>query len=284
MELARVRERESGVMVTLEGRIEDGIAFLPPSTLITPWLVEGPVRAQVSLDQDGDRFAIAGDADATIDRLMRAEGELARGVHLQTRIREAAPLSSATTGVVLGAPFSARAMPLGWAVPGWLADAPPAPGNLSPTEATVTARADAMLVPALQALGINNTNMTGTAKVALEAHATEPRLEDVVATVTFEAAQVSVDDVGLTQQVPTRLRFDCGRLEVGALDWKGPRSFLTASGAIGLLPGTEGEFRAEGRTALGLLRMMAPESAARQPSRFVLRGHPERAACPRKST
>ena len=30
MGLARVRERESGVLVTLEGRIEDGIAFLPP--------------------------------------------------------------------------------------------------------------------------------------------------------------------------------------------------------------------------------------------------------------
>ena len=87
MGLARVRERESGVLVTLEGRIEDGIAFLPPDMLVTPWLVEGPVRAQVSLDQDGDRFAIAGDGDATIDRLMRAEGELARGVHLQARIR-----------------------------------------------------------------------------------------------------------------------------------------------------------------------------------------------------
>ena len=257
MGLARVRERESGVLVTLEGRIEDGIAFLPPSMLITPWLVEGPVRAQVSLDQDGDRFAIAGDADATIDRLMRAEGELARGVHLQARIRGSAIEFSVDDGVVLGAPFSARArMPLGWAVPAWLADGPPAPGDISPTEATVTARADAMLVPALQALGIKNTNITGTVKVALEAHATEPRLDDVVATVTFEAAQVSVDDVGLTQQVPTRLRFDRGRLEVGALDWKGPRSFLTASGAIGLLPGTEGEFRAEGSTALGLLRMM----------------------------
>ena len=74
-------------MVTLEGRIEDGIAFLPPGTLTTPWLAEGPVRAQVSLDQDGDRFAIAGDGDATNDRLMRAEGELARGVHLQARIQ-----------------------------------------------------------------------------------------------------------------------------------------------------------------------------------------------------
>ena len=259
MGLARVRERESGVLVTLEGRIEDGIAFLPPDMLITPWLAEGPVRAQVSLDQDGDRFAIAGDGEATIDRLMRAEGEFARGVHLQTRIRGSAIEFSVEDGVVLGAPFSATArMPLAWAVPAWLADGAPAPGDISPTEATVTARADAMLVPALQALGIKNTNITGTAKVALEAHATEPRLDDVVATVTFEAAQVSVDDVGLTQQVPTRLRFDRGRLEVGALDWKGPRSFLTASGAIGLLPGTEGEFRAEGTTALGLLRMMAP--------------------------
>ena len=94
-----------------------------PSMLITPWLVEGPVRAQVSLDQDGDRFAIAGDGDATIDRLMRAEGELARGVHLQARIRGSAIEFSGDDGVVLGAPFSATGrMPLAWAVPAWLAD------------------------------------------------------------------------------------------------------------------------------------------------------------------
>ena len=253
MGLARVRERESGVLVTLEGRIEDGIAFLPPDMLITPWLVEGPVRAQVSLDQDGDRFAIAGDGDATIDRLMRAEGELARGVHLQARIRGSAIEFSGDDGVVLGAPFSATGrMPLAWAVPAWLADGAAARGDISPIEATVSARSDAMLAPALQALGIKNTNMSGTAKIAIEAHAAEPRLDDVVATVTIEAAEVSVDDLGLTQQAPTRLRFDRGRLEVGALDWKGPRSFLTASGAIGLLPGTEGEFRAEGTIVSGV--------------------------------
>ena len=125
-------------------------------------------------------------------------------------------------------------------------------GDVSPIEATVSARSDAMLAPALQALGIKNTNMSGTAKIAIEAHAAEPRLDDVVATVTIEAAEISVDDLGLTQQAPTRLRFDRGRLEVGALDWKGPRSFLTASGAIGLLPGTEGEFRAEGNIVFGV--------------------------------
>ena len=257
--LERVPERDSGVLVTLDGRIEDGIAFLPPEMLITPWLVEGPVRAQISLDKDGDRFAIAGDADATIERLLRAEGELARGVHLQARIRESAIEFSKADGVVLGAPFSARGrMPLAWAVPAWLADGAAARGDIPPIEATVSARADAMLAPALQALGIENANMSGTATIALEARATAPRLNDVVATVTMEAAEISVNDLDLTQQAPTRLRFDRGLLEVEALNWKGPRSFLTASGAIGLLSGTEGEFRAEGTTSLAFLRMMAP--------------------------
>jgi outer membrane protein insertion porin family len=259
MGLARIRDRENGVMITVEGRIEDGIAFVPPDMLITPWLVEGPVRAQVSLDREGDRFAIAGDVDATIDTLMRAEGELARGVHLQAGIRGRAIEFSATDGVVLGAPFSATArMPLAWAVPVWLADGAAARGDISPIEGTISARSDAMLAPALQALGIKNTNMSGAATVAIEAHAAEPRLDKVVATATLEAAEVSVDDLGLIQQTPTRLRLDRGRLEVGALDWKGPHSFLTASGAIGLLPGTEGEFRAEGTTSLAFLRMMAP--------------------------
>ncbi|HZA36645.1 MAG TPA: hypothetical protein VE505_17035, partial [Vicinamibacterales bacterium] len=257
--LAPVRERENGVMVTLEGRIEDGITFLPPGMLITPWLVAGPVRAQLSLHQEGDRLAIAGDGGATIERLMRAEGELARGVHLQARIRGRAIEFSARDGAVLGAPFSAAGrMPLAWALPAWLADGAAAPADISPIEGTVSARSDAMLAPALQALGIKNTNMSGTATIAFEGRAAQPRLDDVVATVTIEAAELSVDDLGLTQQAPTRLRFDRGRLEVGALDWKGPRSFLTASGAIGVLPGTEGEFRAEGTTSLAFLRMMAP--------------------------
>jgi len=257
MGLTRVRDRENGVMITLEGRVEEGIAFLSPDMLVPPWRVEGPVRAQVSLEQDGDRFAIAGDGDATIDRLMRSEGELARGVHLQARIRGRAIEFSATDGVVLGGPFSATGrMPLAWALPAWLADGLAARGDISPIEATVSVRSDAMLAPALQALGIKNTNMSGTATTAIEAHAAEPRLSDVVAAVTIEAGEISVDDLGLTQQVPTRLRFDRGRLEVEALDWKGPRSFLTASGAIGVLPGTEGEFRADGTTSLTFLRLM----------------------------
>ena len=50
-------------MVTLEGRIEDGIAFFPPGT-VTPWLVEGPVRAHVSLT----RMAIASPSPAVATR------------------------------------------------------------------------------------------------------------------------------------------------------------------------------------------------------------------------
>src|SRR5687767_12907067 len=131
-----------------------------------------------------------------------------------------------------------------------------------------------MLAPALQALGIKNTNMSGTATIAFEGRAAEPRLDDVVATVTIEAAELSVDDLGLTQQAPTRLQFVRGRLEVGALDWKGPRSFLTASGAIGLLPGTEGEFRAEGSTSLAFLRMMAPGIGGEAAFQLRLAGPP----------
>ena len=188
---------------------------------------------------------------------MRAEGEIARGVRLQARILGSAIEFSGDEGVVLGAPFSATGrMPLAWAVPAWLAAAR---GDIAPIEATVSARSDARLAPALQALGIKNTaNMSGTAKIAIEAHAAGPRLDAVVAAVTIEAAEVSVDDLALTQQAPTSLRFDRGRLEVGELDWKGPRSFLKASGAIGLLPGTEGELRAEGSTSLAILRMLAP--------------------------
>ena len=79
-----------------------------------------------------------------------------------------------------------------------------------------------------------------------------------MATVTVEAADISVENLGLVQQVPTRLRFEQGRLEIQSLEWKGPQAFLTASGALGLLPGRAGEMQAEGATSLALLRILAP--------------------------
>ena len=141
-----------------------------------------------------------------------------------------------------------------------------------------------MLAPALQALGIKNTNVSGTATIALEAHAAAPRLNDVAGTVTIEAAEVTVDDLGLTQQAPTRLRFERGLLDVSASDWKGPRSFLTASGAIGLLPGTEGEFRAEGSTSLAFLRMIAPGIGGEASFQIRVAGPPGARDLLRKST
>ena len=121
--LDRIPEREHGSLLTLEGRIEDGLALLPPDTPITPWDAKGSLRAQVSLDQDADRFVISGDADATLDRLLRGEGEIARALRLQARIQEGAIAFSATGGDVLGAPFGATGrVPLAWALPGWLAN------------------------------------------------------------------------------------------------------------------------------------------------------------------
>ena len=275
MEVARAREGETGVMVSLAGRIEDGIAFLPPEVRITPWVIEGPVRAQVSLNEDGHRFAISGEADATVDRLMRADGELASGVHLKARIRSGAIEFSAADGAVLGAAFRATArMPLAWALPAWVADAAGTPGDLSRPEAILSARSDAMLAPALQALGITNTKISGTGTFAIEAQATGPRLNDVVGTVTIEGGNVSLEELVLTQQVPTRLRFARGRLEVAALDWKGPHSFLTGSGAIGLLPGTDGELRAEGTTSLAFLRTIAPGIGGEAAFRVRVAGPP----------
>ena len=253
--LATIHERQHGILVTLDGRIEDGIAFLPPG-MATPWRAEGTVRAQVSLASDADRFTLGGDADATIDRLIRDDSELARDVHLRARIREHNIEFSSADGTVLGAPLTATGqIPLAWVVPDWAAEAR---GRSSPIEATVSARSNVVLAPALEALGIRNTNVSGKAAIAIEARASAPRLDEVKGTLTIETAEVAVDDLGLTLQAPTALRLERGLLDVSASDWKGPRSFLSASGAIGLLPGTGGAFRAEGSTSLGLLRMLAP--------------------------
>ena len=80
-------ERDSGAVIAVEGRLEDGIALLPSGVPVTSWLVEGPVRAQLSLDQEGNGIAISGDAEATLDRLMRADRELAHDVRLRAQIR-----------------------------------------------------------------------------------------------------------------------------------------------------------------------------------------------------
>ena len=66
---------KNGVLVTLEGRIEDGIGL--PSTRHAP-SHRGWWRTASCAGLAGPGWGplpIAGDGDATIDRLMRAEGE-----------------------------------------------------------------------------------------------------------------------------------------------------------------------------------------------------------------
>ena len=70
MGLASIREREHGVLVTLEGRIEMD-CFPPPDTLATPW--RGRIGwAQVSLTGCGS-IRHRRRRDATIDKLMRTK-------------------------------------------------------------------------------------------------------------------------------------------------------------------------------------------------------------------
>jgi outer membrane protein insertion porin family len=277
IDLARgTAERDSGAVIAVEGRLEDGIALLPSGVPITTWLVEGPVRAQLSLHQEGNGMAISGDAEATIDRLMRADRELAHDVRLRAQIRGGAIEISEVAGTILSGPLTATArIPLAWAVPSWLVDIAAGPGVVAPVEATLSARADATLAEALRALAIERENLSGSAKLAVEAHASAPRLEDVVATLTMESGELSVANVSLSQQRPTRFRLDRGRLEVVDLAWTGPRSAFTASGAIGLLPGTEGEFRAEGTSALSFLQTFAPGIAGEAAFQVHIAGPPE---------
>ncbi len=156
IDLARgTAERDSGAVIAVEGRLEDGIALLPFDVPVTSWLVEGPVRAQLSLDQEGNGIAISGDAEATIDRLMRADRELAHDVRLRAQIRGGAIEISEVAGTILSGPLTATArIPLAWAVPSWLVDIAAGPGVVAPVEATLSARTDATLAQALKALAI----------------------------------------------------------------------------------------------------------------------------------
>ena len=76
-----------GVVTTLEGRIEDGLAFLPADAANAQWRAEGPVRARIAMARVGHGSALSGDADATLDRVVRSGQELARDVRLRARIR-----------------------------------------------------------------------------------------------------------------------------------------------------------------------------------------------------
>jgi outer membrane protein insertion porin family len=264
-----------GVMATLEGRIEDGFAFLPPNLTVAPWLVEGPIRAQISLSHDGDRVAIAGNTDVTLDRVMRGDREFARDLRMRAQIRGGAIEASETAGTVLGGPFSGTLrVPIAWALPAWLANQVATGAEASPVDATMSARADVALTDALKALAITRDDVSGSAKIAIDARATAPRLENVEAKLDMEAGELSINRVNLAQQVPTRLRFTQGRLEVTELSWKGPRSAITASGALGVLAGAEGEFRAEGTTALAFLRTIVPGATGEAAFRVSLAGPP----------
>ena len=142
---ARADAPAGGVVATLEGRIEEGLALLTPAVARTPWRVEGPVRADVSLRHEGDRVVISGTTEATLERVMRESQELARDVRIRARIGGGAIDISEAAGTVLGGPFSgAGRVPISWAVPSAVALVL-AGGDAEPLEAAVSARADLML-------------------------------------------------------------------------------------------------------------------------------------------
>ena len=264
-----------GIRATIDGRIEDGLVLMPPGASRTAWLADGPVHVEVSVTHEGDRVAIAADADATLSRLRRAGQELARDLAMRARVREGAIEISKAEGTVLGGPFAGSgSVPLSWVLPAWLVGAAPARDQKAPPEAIFSARADVTVARTLEALAVARDDVSGSAKIAVEARATAPRLDAVDATLKMDSGELVVSDVSVAQQGPTTFRFNGGRLEVEELSWKGPRSVLAASGALGILPGTEGELQAEGKSALSFLSRIAPGTAGDAAFRIRVSGPP----------
>ena len=263
-----------GVVATLEGRIEEGLDLLAPDIARTPWRVEGPVRADVSLKPEGDRFAISGSTEVTLERVMRESQELARAVRIRAQIGGGAIDISEVVGTVLGGPFSgAGRVPVSWAFPSAVAQVL-AGRDAEPLEASASARANVTLSRTLPGLAGMKEDVSGSAKIAIEARATAPSLTDLDVTMAVEASELAINEVRLVQQRPATLRWNTGQLEVRDLAWKAPRSQLTASGAIGLLPGAEGEFRAQGTSSLTFLRSIAAGTAGEAAFQLRLSGPP----------
>ena len=263
------------IVATAEGRMEEALTFLPSSVAVGGWLVDGPVRARISLHQAAAGFEISGDAEATVERLMRDSQEIGRDVRLRAQIRNSAIEVTEVGGTVLGGPFSGTGrIPMSWALPSWVAASAVTAGGTPTPSATLSARADVTLATMLHALAIKRDDVSGSAQVAIEAYAEAPRLQDVEATVSIEAGELHIDKVPLTQQRATKLRFRSGRLEFTELAWKGPRAVINASGTIGLLPGADGEFRAEGTTVLSFFRTIAPGANGQAAFQVRLSGPP----------
>ena len=272
--LAPLPDGREGMRATIDGRIEDGLALLPPGTTPAAWLANGPVRADVSVTREGQHVVIAGDAEATLSQLVRAGQELARDVTLRARIGAGAIEISGVEGTVLGGPFAGSGrVPLSWALPEWIGGAPPADEG-PPAGAMFSARADVSLARALEALAVPREDVSGSATVTIEARATAPRLDAVEATMSLSDGEVSLSNVSVTQQSATTFRFGDGRLEVSGVNWKGPRSTLTASGTVGILPGVDGDFRAEGTSALSFLRRLVPGAAGAATFQVRVAGRP----------
>lgn len=245
-------------VATVEGRIEEALTFPARDTALKPWRLEGPVRARVSMTHDGNRLAISADAEAALDRVIRDGEELARGVRIRAHAGGGAIEISEVAGTVLGGPFSGRGhVPIAWLFPAAVARTM-AGGAAPPLEAAVSARADVAFARALSGPAGMKDQVAGAATIAIEGRAKAARLEDVDATMNVDASEVAIDEVRLIQQAPATLRLNRGRLEVEGFALKGPRSALTASGAIGLAAGAEGELRVDGTAALSLLRGIAP--------------------------
>ena len=243
----------AGVLVTLDGPLADVTAIVP-SAMPEGVAVDGTVRAEVRLGPRLAALAPTGSVTLDVTAIRRGDRELARGMKVvaegdagMIRVRE-------LTGTVLGSPVEAR----GTAPMAWVRAAPDGAPGVAGEPATFSLRSQVALGPLVSALTERPLNITGTVNLALDGSASAPRLDAVQATIVQQAGDVTLSGVALTQQMPTRLRLEQGRLLLEAFEWRGPESTVAASGTVGLADGVDGRLQLKGDASLAMLTLFVP--------------------------
>jgi outer membrane protein insertion porin family len=174
-----------GIAVNLDGRAEDLLNYLPPTSRDRP-RVEGPLRVGLMVRRNGDLASISGEAFAQV------------------------------TYLVEKGPARAGSRP------------PRAP------------------------------SLSGEVRLALDLRATAFEPNAVDGTIVATTLAISAAQFPITQQTPTRLRLEKGRILIEQFDWTLPSGAVSASGTIGLDPANHGDMRVSGATSLGLVDVFLP--------------------------
>jgi outer membrane protein assembly factor BamA len=239
--------------VTLAASLADILALLPPDSVPPGLMANGTLRVEALLPHANPRD-LRVQASADVIAVTRDAMRVASGVHATAWLDRDRLELQALTGTLLGATVNVTGTaPAAWVAP-WLVRVPGTGTTpAAPEQARLSGTIDAPLAGVVEALGINDLQISGAARISVELTATAPTVDAIRGVIASDAITMQTRTGVFTQDGPWRIAVGNGRAVVEALALKGSGSLIRASGHVELNSGAALDVQVRGTASMSLL-------------------------------